>query len=77
MLKRYTLDPSHVLLYAEILLQPYVTYKEQPAEIWVKEVRMFHNKETPMVKVLWERYSEEEATRELESEMYEKYPHLF
>ena len=30
-----------------------------------------------MVNVRWERYSEEEATWELESEMYEKYPHLF
>ena len=52
MLKKYTPNPSHILPYAEIPLQPNVTYKEQPAEILAREVRMFHNKETPIVKVL-------------------------
>ena len=46
-------------------------------EILAKEVYMFYNKETSMVKVLWKRHSEEEATRELESEMYVKYPRMF
>ena len=77
MLKKYTSNPSHILPYVEIPLQADVTYEEQPMEILAREVRMFHHKETPMVKVLWERHSEEEATWELESEMYEKYPHLF
>ena len=31
MLKKYTPDLSHVLPYTEILLQPDVTYEEQPA----------------------------------------------
>ena len=52
-------------------------YKEQPIEILAREVYLFHDKETPMVKVRWEKHSEEEATWELESEMYEKYIHLF
>ena len=38
---------------------------------------MLHNKKTPMVKVHWEKHSEKEFTWELESEMYEKYLHLF
>ena len=38
---------------------------------------MFHNEETPMIKVHWEKHSEEEAILELESEMYDKYPNLF
>ena len=63
--------------YAEIPLKPYVTYEEQLVEILAREVRMFHHKETPMVKVLWERHSEEEATWESEWEMYETYPHMF
>ena len=33
MLKKYTRNPSHILPYAEIPLQPYVTYEEQPVEI--------------------------------------------
>ena len=54
-----------------------MTYEEQPAEILAREVRLFHNKEASKVKVRWERHTKEEATRELELEMYEKYPHLF
>ena len=77
MLKNYTHDPSHILPYVEIPLQPSVTYKEQPAEILAREVSLFHNKATPVVKVCRERHIEEEATWELESEMYENYPHLF
>ena len=42
-LKKYTSDPSHILPYVEIPLQPDVTYEEQPTEILVKEVRLFHN----------------------------------
>ena len=61
-LKKYTRDPSHVLPYAEIPLQANVMYKEQPIEILAKEVCLFHHKETPMVKVRWEKHSEEEAT---------------
>ena len=37
---------------------------------------MFHNNDTPMVKVLWERHSAEETTLELDSKIYKKYPHL-
>ena len=51
MLKKYTRDLSHMLPYVEILLQPDVTYKEQPTEILAREVHVFHNKETLMVKV--------------------------
>ena len=71
-LKKYTGDPSHILPYAEIPLQPDMTYEEQPAEILAREVCLFHNKETPMVKVHWERHIKEKATWELESEMYDQ-----
>ena len=74
MLQKYTLDRSHFLPYAEIPLQPDVTYEVQSTEILAREVRMFHNKETSMVKALWERHNEEGATYELESGMYKKYP---
>ena len=51
MLKKYTCDPSHVLPYAEISLQPNVAYEEQPDEILARKVCLYHNKETLMVKV--------------------------
>ena len=77
MLKKYTRDSSHMLPYAEIPLQATVTYEERPAEILAQKIYMSHNKETPMVKVHWKKHSVEEATWELELDMYEKYPHLF
>ena len=77
MLKKYTPDPSHTLPYAEIPLQPGVTYEEQPAEVLAREVSLFHNKATLVVKVCWERHIAEEATWVLESEMYDNYSHLF
>ena len=51
MLKKYTCDPTHVLPNANIQLQPYMTYEEYATEILPREVHMFHNKETSMVKV--------------------------
>ena len=77
MLKKYTPDPSHVLPYAKIPLQSNMTYEESPAKILSREIRLFNHKETPMPKVRWEKHTNEEATWELESEMYDKYPYLF
>ena len=61
-------DSSYVLPYTIIPLQANVTYEEQPTEILAREVHLFHRKETPMIKVYWEKHIEEEATWELESE---------
>ena len=62
MLKKYTPDRSHIFPYVEIPLQLDMTYEVQSTEILAREVRMFHNKETLMVKALWERHNEEGAT---------------
>ena len=77
MLKKYTCDPSHVLPYAQNPLQPDVTYEKQSTKILAREVHLFHNNEASIVKVSWNRHIKDEATWELESKMYEKYPHLF
>ncbi|MCI81615.1 hypothetical protein A2U01_0102889, partial [Trifolium medium] len=42
-----------------------------------RDVRNLRNRSIPVVKVIWEGSPEGEATRELESEMLEHYPHLF
>nr|XP_016467856.1 PREDICTED: uncharacterized protein LOC107790444 [Nicotiana tabacum] len=47
---------------------------EQYAQLQVRKLR---NKEVASVKVLWQSQQVEEATWEVESEMKEKYPHLF
>ncbi|XP_060962121.1 uncharacterized protein LOC133032258 [Cannabis sativa] len=77
MLRKYTLDPSHVIEYEAIPLQEDVTYEEEPVKILVRELKVLRNREIPVVKVLWKNHREDEATWEIESEMYVKYPHLF
>ena len=61
MLKKYTHNPLPVLPYAA----SYVTYEEKPTEILTKEILMLHNKKALMVKVRWEKHSEEKATWDL------------
>ena len=77
MLRKYTPDPSHVIEYETIPLQEDVTYEEQHVRILARELKVLRNREIPVVKVLWRNHREDEATWELESEMYMKYPHLF
>ena len=74
---RSTHATCNMLPYAEISHQIDVTYEEQPTEILAREVHLFHNKETPIVKVHWENHSENDAPWELEKETHEKYPYLF
>ncbi|KAM6599449.1 hypothetical protein CsatA_019058 [Cannabis sativa] len=70
MLRKYTPDPSHVIEYEAIPLQEDVTYEEQPVKILARELKVLRNREIPVVKVLWRNHREDEATWEIESEMY-------
>ncbi|XP_062100853.1 uncharacterized protein LOC133806780 [Humulus lupulus] len=76
-LRKYTPDPSHIIEYEAIPLQEDVTYEEQPIRIMARELKVLRNRELPVLKVLWWNHREDEATWELELEMFEKYPHLF
>ncbi len=64
MLRRYRLDPSHILPVEEIEVNPDLTYEEKPIEILAYEVKQLRNKQIPLVKVLWNHHS---ARRLLES----------
>lgn len=77
MLKRYNPDLSHVIDYEPIELQLDLSYIEQPVAIQDRMDRKLRNKTVKLVKVLWRNPRVEESTWELESEMLEKYPHLF
>ncbi|XP_040956750.1 uncharacterized protein [Gossypium hirsutum] len=77
MLRRYRSDPSHVIPYTEIELQPDMTYSEEPVKILAREVKELRNKRVPLVKVLWNRHGSEEATWETEELMRFQYPNLF
>ena len=57
--------------------QPDLSYVEQPVEILDRQEKVLRNKTVMLVRVLWRNPKVEESTWELESEILEKYPHLF
>ena len=77
MLKRFNPDTNLVIEYEPFEIQPDLSYVEQPVEIQDHMDRKLRNKIVKLVKVLWRNPRVEESTWELESEMLEKYPHLF
>ena len=52
MLKKYLHDPSHVLSYESLDVDPKLTYDEKLVEILDQKDKMLHNKVMPLVKVL-------------------------
>ena len=76
MLRKYILDPSHVLKDQPIELKDNLTYKEQPMQIVGRREQILWNKVIPLVKVLWGNHGNKEATRESEAQMCSQYPQL-
>ena len=52
MLRRYRLDPSHIVSSETIELRPDLTYEEESIEILAREVKELRKKRIPLVKVL-------------------------
>ncbi|KAL5548306.1 hypothetical protein UlMin_003537 [Ulmus minor] len=52
MLRKYILDPSHVLVSELIEVQEDLTYQEQPVQILDRKDKALRNKVIPLVKVL-------------------------
>ena len=77
MLKRYNPDSRHVIEYEPIDIQPDLSFVEQPVRILDRREKVLRNKSVSLVRILWRNPMVEESTWELESEMLEKYPHLF
>ncbi|KAK8700610.1 hypothetical protein V6N13_019001 [Hibiscus sabdariffa] len=77
MLRRYQLDPSHILEPEEVELNPDLSYEEEPMKILDREVKRLQNKNVSLVKVLWINHKVEEATWEPEETMREQYLYLF
>ncbi|XP_057465119.1 uncharacterized protein LOC130754864 [Actinidia eriantha] len=76
-LRKYIADPTHVLEQPPIELEGNLQYEEQPVRIMDSRVKQLRNKAIPLVKVWWENQTTAEATWEKESDMRQKYPHLF
>ncbi|WRX08490.1 Reverse transcriptase/retrotransposon-derived protein [Theobroma cacao] len=77
MLRKYNLDPSHVIRYKTIQLQDDLTYEEHPVAILDRQVKKLSSKDVASVKVLWRNHTSEEVTWEAKDEMRTKHPHLF
>ncbi|XP_073313440.1 uncharacterized protein [Primulina huaijiensis] len=77
MLRKYMLNPSHVLNYEQLQLTPNLSFEKRPTRILERQERRLQNKVIHMVKVKWLKHSEEKATWETETEMKSHYPELF
>ena len=76
-LKKYQPDPSHIIEYENVALQDNLSFVVSPDKIIDVKIKQLRNKSIPLVKVVWKGLSPEEATWEMESEMRQKYHHLF
>ena len=77
MLRKYILDPSHVLREQPVQLKENLTYEEIPVQIVDRKEQVLRSKMIPLVKVLWKNHEREAATWEPEAQMRHQYPHLF
>ena len=66
MLRKYILDPSHVLTEQPVEIQENLTYEEEPVQILDRREQVLRNKTIPLVKVLYRSHTVEEATWEHE-----------
>ena len=77
MLQRYRYDTSEILPNLDIQVQEDFTFDEESKAILDRDIRQLRNKQVPLVKVLWQHHSMEEAAWEPESTMRVQYPQLF
>ena len=74
MLRRYRLDPSHVVSSETINLRSDLTYEEVPVQSLAQEVKELRKKRIPSVKLMWRNHKTEEATWESEEVIRQQYP---
>ena len=77
MLKRYHGDGNYIIRWDSVLLDENLSYEEEPVAILDREVRKLRSREITSIKLQWKNRPVEEATWEKESDMQERYPHLF
>ena len=77
MLRRYTLDPAHVVDWGEIEVDTDGTFEEEPMYIMDSRDQVLRRKTVRLVRVLWRRHGVEESTWEHEDTMRATYPFLF
>jgi len=76
-LRRYVLDPTHVISHEPLQQKKNLSYIEESIRIRERVDRTLRNKIIPFIKVLWKHHKSADATWEPEQTMREKYPTFF
>ena len=74
MLRKYLRDPEHHVILEPVTIEQDLTIEARPVRILEESERVLRRQTLKYVRVLWTNQTEREATRELESQMREKYP---
>ena len=61
MLRKYIIDPSHMLDYSGLQLDDCLTLEEYPVCLLDREERVLQSHSIPFVKVAWSHHSDEDA----------------
>ena len=77
MLRKYTLDPTHVVDWGQIEVHTDGTFEEGTVCILDSHDQVLRHKTVRLVMVLWRHYGVEESTWEREGTMQATYPFLF
>ncbi|XP_017640294.1 uncharacterized protein LOC108481711 [Gossypium arboreum] len=64
MLRRYRLDPSHIVPVEEIEIRVDLTIEEEPVQILDRDINVLRRRFVLLVKVLWRNHGSEKATWE-------------
>ena len=77
MLRKYTLDPVHIVDWGEIVVDTYGTFEEGLVHIMDNRDQILRRKTMKLVKVLWQHQGVEEESWECQDTMRATYPFLF
>lgn len=76
-LRRYIVDPSHVIQLDDVEVRDNLIIETLPMQIEDREVKQLRGKEIALVKVVWGGSAGGNVKWELESQMRDSYPELF
>ena len=77
MLKKYVHDPTHMIDWILVQVEPKGEFQVEPLRILDQREITLWNRAFARVKVQWKHFSPEEATRELEGDLRKSHPILF
>ena len=75
--EKITWGQNYIIRWDSVLLDENLSFEEEPVAILDREIRKLRSREIASIKVLWKNRPVEESTWEKETDMQEKYPHLF